>query len=450
MVQIDLLPPAPPPAPQERLEVPGHSSKTHCIAARVAAITQMNDEEKVVENLFIVARNRNKARLRAHGIQDPVEDELSEDESLISIDSPAPSRPQTPPPRLDTLAAIGSALKALSPQSLINSILGKRQPEAEERYEDRVKRLKLASAPQIKRAPGEIMTLPHHPELLELEAARFYVPLSLFTNQGQLVLADKLSQVKTIRINSGRAGAWKQSYVDTENKLFEREDLLAQEVWSQAADEMVDWALEAKTDDIFHRRLGEHFAWLKYQLMQGREFTLIRDLDIRFRKEYRRRLFEFSAAVYSEELTRLSSIHTETRLSSELAALRAQIAHTRSAASEPPPSRPSVARFSQSFPTGQSRPPSDPVCLICSRRGHRAGDCAQSAFPDGTPTKSKWVDGQLIGAQRARLCIKWNSSGRVGSVCSPHRNPNTVHACSFCHSTSHHAFSYACLPRPPA
>ncbi|KAG5223276.1 reverse transcriptase/ribonuclease [Salix suchowensis] len=346
-----------------------HVSKTHCNTERVAEISLLDVEEKDIENMFIRARNRQKLKARENRLANPDVDAPSDDESLITVPSrpatPPTTPPQTPLPTLrdSALASLGSAIQSLSPRSLMQTILGKRTLDNEESREERIKHLKMASAPEIRRAPGQVLVLSHKTELLELEAAGMYMPLTLFTRTGELVLADHLDDVRTIRRNS-KPGEKRNLYIDVNDKRFERELDLSQEAWTFASDEMVEWARDAKSDDRLHIRFGQHFGWLKYQLADGRDFSLVRELDIKLRKEYRRQPFEFSGDIYSEELRNLSVKRLELRMAAEMALLRSQTTSlagpSRSTFSEPLPSRGRARGFGrpfQSFQSGQARPP---------------------------------------------------------------------------------------------
>ncbi|KAJ8473852.1 hypothetical protein ONZ45_g16147 [Pleurotus djamor] len=199
-------------------------SKTHADPERMAVIAAMSIEQKVDENILISARNTIRDRIRARSQDDG---DVSDNESLISIPD-IPDRDDTPPPppRPETPPATDlwrSVLKAVSPTSLL-SLLGSKRP-SDLSYEERVKRLKTASVPEVSCAPGQVMVLPYCVEILELEANRSYVPLSLFTRHGQLVLADKLHQVRTVRINSSRPGERKNLFINVDSPLFEK-DLL--------------------------------------------------------------------------------------------------------------------------------------------------------------------------------------------------------------------------------
>ncbi|KAF9491550.1 hypothetical protein BDN71DRAFT_1433857 [Pleurotus eryngii] len=336
----------------------------------------------------------------------------------------------------------------------MQTILGKRTLDNEESREERIKHLKMASAPEIRRAPGQVLVLSHKTELLELEAAGMYMPLTLFTRTGELVLADHLDDVRTIRRNS-KPGEKRNLYIDVNDKRFERELDLSQEAWTFASDEMVEWARDAKSDDRLHIRFGQHFGWLKYQLADGRDFSLVRELDIKLRKEYRRQPFEFLGDIYSEELRNLSVKRLELRMAAEMALLRSQTTSlagpSRSTFSEPLPSRGRARGFGrpfQSFQSGQARPPSDPVCLICARRGHRIDTCTFKTLPGGFPVKTRYVDGSPVEPNGKPCCISWNTNGREGTRCTPHRKSDMQHICTFCLSPNHYAFSFTCQSNP--
>ncbi|KAF9495912.1 hypothetical protein BDN71DRAFT_1430596 [Pleurotus eryngii] len=101
--------------------------------------------------------------------------------------------------------------------------------DLEETHTECIKHLKMASSAKVNPAPRQVLVLPYKDELLELEAAKFYTPLTLFTC---------LHPVE----NTLKPGEKKNMYIDINHKLFPKEDTLPQEIWTLAGEEMVKWA----------------------------------------------------------------------------------------------------------------------------------------------------------------------------------------------------------------
>ena len=78
-----------------------------------------------------------------------------------------------------------------------------------------------------------------------------YIPLTLFTLKGREVLSDRIHDVHQKKINPRGKGESKRLLVNVHHPLFGREEDLSEREWSEAAEEMVEWALTAKNTTDF-------------------------------------------------------------------------------------------------------------------------------------------------------------------------------------------------------
>ena len=113
--------------------------------------------------------------------------------------------------------------------------------------------------------------------------------------------------------------------------LFRREEDLKEREWSQAAEEMVEWARTAKKGPKLGEHLGEHFAWLKAKLAgcnalaKDIPFSAVLATGIELQKMYCRVPFTFSAPYYQSILDKFVSQIATLSLRSEVNSLRSQI-----------------------------------------------------------------------------------------------------------------------------
>ncbi|KAJ8455521.1 hypothetical protein ONZ45_g18925 [Pleurotus djamor] len=284
----------------------GARSRTHADALRVAEIAAMDKAEKECQNMFIKARNADRERRARAG-----DDVVSDAESLISV---VPTRPPSPVARSPPSAVGTPPPVADQPTTFLDAATLKRL--GEESHDERAKQLKLASEEEVHLEPGQVINHPFSIHLLELENQKFYTPLSLFTAEGQSVLAKSPDKVRTIRRNTLVSGEKKNLYIDVNNPLFAAEESLSVSAWLLALEKYTLFALESRSDNLFFIRMGQHFAFLKDKLASGVDFSVILELDILLRKRYRITPFKFSPSYYETELATLFSRH----LASQVAA----------------------------------------------------------------------------------------------------------------------------------
>ncbi len=179
---------------------------------------------------------------------------------------------------------------------------------------------------------GDVFNLEYSDEILELEAEREYIPLTLFTVHGREVLHDRLHDVRRKAINARKKGEPKKMLVDVNHTLFGREEDLGERDWNQAAEEIVEWAKTAKKGPELGERLGEHFAWLKAKLSGAGPvsfsqipFAAVLKTDIELRRLYRRTPFLFNPSFYQSTLDKHFNAFQATTLLSEVASLRSQL-----------------------------------------------------------------------------------------------------------------------------
>ncbi|KAL0569426.1 hypothetical protein V5O48_012543, partial [Marasmius crinis-equi] len=84
----------------------------------------------------------------------------------------------------------------------------------------------------------------------------------------------------------------------------------------------------------------------------------------------------------------------------------------------------------------------DPCCLLCAKRGHTS----RQHEPSHGPALWARVEGTKIAnpSTKRLICTSWNIY--VNKVCST--ACTFEHACTFCGSTSHKAFSWSCMEQP--
>ena len=451
-----------------------HKSITHLDPARKKLIDAMDKDDKSLENSAIEIRNKKREKRRRDlasllatnpgATQVPI----SDDESLITVSSGHGKQ------RSPGSSFVNGLKKIFSP---ILRVAKRSNDDPDESRDDRLKRLRGDFEPEVDMIVGDVFNLEYSDEILELEAEREYIPLTLFTVHGREALHDRLHDVRRKAINARKKGEPKKMLVDVNHTLFGKEEDLGERDWNQAAEEMVEWAKTAKKGPELGERLGEHFAWLKAKLSGAGPisfsqipFGAVLKTDIELRRLYRHTPFLFNPSFYQSTLDKHYNAIQATTLLSEVASLRSQLSSLAnpsstslgSAMSIDPPAGPSNSsgrggffrgrgRFLSSslFRGGQTDKASGAVCLICAVRGHRIDACKSTVFADGSPIKAKLVGGDLIQiANNQIICIFFNVQGP--EKCKKHSSSKPAeHACSFCLSKDHHAFSWKCRSAPP-
>ena len=168
---------------------PSSRSYTHTDLLCIRQILLMDTDDKRLENAAIEIRNkqRDKRRKAITPHSSVTLSDISDDESFITVSTDQNKRSPG--------AAIVSGLKKLlSPILRASKCSG---DDAEASWADWIKRLHGEFDQEIDMAVGEVFSLDYSNEILELEAEREYIPLTLFTVQGCDTLHDCLHDVQT-------------------------------------------------------------------------------------------------------------------------------------------------------------------------------------------------------------------------------------------------------------
>ncbi|RXW12108.1 hypothetical protein EST38_g13745 [Candolleomyces aberdarensis] len=416
---------------------PGRS-KTHADPARCQEISRMSLVEKMVENAAIKGRNTLKALKRSMvkekavlvragsvsagagvvgsagagtsrsagtGISQAAED-ISDDESLISI----PEEPDAvPQPELGALEKLTSVLllamgkRPASPSSSGDTLFGS-------------KRVRLALAVESSSGIG----------------IKGPVPLD---SHGKFTMA-KI-------INPASPG-------------LTQEATMTETQWSFATRTMALWAGEVKSDTVWQQWLLGHFKWVASMRVSGRidsfETALAFDIDMRMR--YHRSAFSFSPERWQSELVFFIQ-QREVRMRKDIQAeenrsrnrQQRDSNYTSSSGYGDSSKGKKPFRSEQAGGNGTAKVPACPICLT---EGHRVGECTATKRSDGKPLYAKLAsDGKGLAAVvgGALICLVWNIFGRASPRCSEHGENPALHRCSACGSGDHHALSFACLKR---
>ena len=199
---------------------PPSRSYTHADPPCIRQILSMDKDDKRLENAAIEIRNKqhDKRRKAIMPFSHATLSDISADESFITVSTDRNKRSPG--------AAIVSGLKKLlSPILRASKRSG---DDTEESRADQIKRLCREFDQEIDMAVGEVFSLDYSDEILELEAEREYIPLTLFTVKGHDILHDRLHDVRQKTINAHRKGEVKKMLVDTNHALFGKEEDLTE------------------------------------------------------------------------------------------------------------------------------------------------------------------------------------------------------------------------------
>ncbi|OAX30742.1 hypothetical protein K503DRAFT_806797 [Rhizopogon vinicolor AM-OR11-026] len=92
------------------------------------------------------------------------------------------------------------------------------------------------------------------------------------------------------------------------------------------------------------------------------------------------------------------------------------------------------------FRKGKGTSTDGPLCLICSRNGHKASDCTYTHSVKNAPVACTWRDKLLLKSSSAIICISYN----IGHCATSKHSPDLLHICSVCGNKSHSAISRSC------
>ncbi|KAG2758107.1 hypothetical protein P692DRAFT_201799195 [Suillus brevipes Sb2] len=95
---------------------------------------------------------------------------------------------------------------------------------------------------------------------------------------------------------------------------------------------------------------------------------------------------------------------------------------------------------SKPFWKGKGVSTDGPLCLLCSRNGHKASQASQTHTLKNKAVVGHWKDKILLKSDRMIVCISFN----IGKCLAPKHGPEFTHVCSVCRSSSHHTANRAC------
>ena len=482
--------PPQPPAPQQHgasgaqqvgaQQIRNHISKTHCDSTRVAEIALLNKGGKRLENALIRTRNEMKAMTRLRRATEPIYAQQcpdpSDDESVITTSSSGTAAGQLLAKSLDLFrAASPKALTALA--SVVHKVSDafKTTTTAPTLSDNEIRdSLRFASIPEVSVEPGMVLAPSIPVPYYELAKANFYMPLTMFTDDNLRWAHANMAKLKNMKNNNYKPGEKGLLYVNVEHERFAGEDRMEYILWIQAVPNFLRFALESRTDDIYHCWMDSHFSWVMTQANKGQlGWDIILDFDIHMRNRYRTEHVQFSGLLWDSELKSIvqSRILSHPSMQSSSASGSQKNSGSRSSVSSFLPSlgwnrsrkddRPdrndnrsaspraerSSSRFFQPFRAGRTVDLTQSVCLICARVGHDVKSCSSRKFPDGSPVISAFIGKCFVFVSSNKLiCIDYNVSGK-GDECRRHRQ-GALHECSFCGSSDHHALKFSCKKDP--
>ena len=216
--------------------------------------------------------------------------------------------------------------------------------------------------------------------------------------------------------------------------------------WDIACSRMLEWSKTAKSDDGLFIFLSKHFSFCSSLLVDCMPFDAVLKFDVKIRRGFAVTPSPFDAqnwefvwnSTYTQYLAKKQEAQaqdTESRMSSlEAKLFRKNIID---ALHTPPPAIPK--NIKQSY---------NPICLLCGERNHQALNCSSARGSvyckfNADPKKGSKI---ITSVGNNPICSSWNASGKANTKCQSHKAAS--HACSFCGSQSHHAFSWTCKSKP--
>lgn len=94
----------------------------------------------------------------------------------------------------------------------------------------------------------------------------------------------------------------------------------------------------------------------------------------------------------------------------------------------------------KSFRKGKGASSDGPLCLICGRNGHKAGDCTHTVTVKNAQPVCMWQDKLILKSSSAIICISYN----IGRCIKARHGDDVIHVCSVCGSKSHAAVARSC------
>jgi hypothetical protein len=292
--------------------------------------------------------------------------------------------------------------------------------------------------------------------VINLANSRLHVPLSLLT---AATIERMHTDPSCITMKKGLVlSDLKKSVLDT--SVFPAESTLTPVEFYEASENFMELLRIIGGPTVI-----EKFTAHRQFCLARRRFTNHYDAVLAFDTEMRRLFFTtktfLSEAAYerrwNDTLTMVSHTKSEestANANKEVARLSALAARLESGGGSSsryqpyPPAKPksdgtnasSSTDGSKSFRKGKGASSDGPLCLICGRNGHKAGDCTHTATIKNTQPVCSWQDKLILKSSSAIVCIGYN----IGRCIKAKHGDDVVHVCSVCGSKSHATVARSC------
>ena len=281
------------------------------------------------------------------------------------------------------------------------------------------------------------------------------VPLPFFLNKNLCHIIDKAATLPTVKSNPLAGETKGITIIDVEklSATLGREGSLTCSQWTKATFQMYRFQKERDSEGLdrpFARWYDEHFNFFNTQDDRDEMYDSWKSVELLLFQEFRSQPTHFDSGYY---MTKYEQAKSEARILAHINSIgkpdRDRFASSvRSGGGNNGKSfRPSNPH--NSFPSGSSRPPLPPCCILCAQRGHgvfeHANLSSPAKFTDGKPVWAKFANCTLRAPDNREICIRYNIKGDHHGC--THDKDERAHICSFC-GKAHFAFSWSCRARP--
>lgn len=413
----------------------GTSSSTNnaTSTASSSSTSQMSHDQIVAENL-----RRSTANIILQQRRDAGEINVPADDLLIPV------------PPLPTGTALQQWLSAYSQMSPNSQALGTASLPSKVVSRPNTATIAKVLFDSSKEAPaGEGLDSTYnfgiHSFIHDLLMAGQYCPLTLFTNANTERLHREGHSLKRSKINVNGS-----PYHLLDLSQFENELDMDQLSWQEAYQRYLTWIKDIG-DSVSLERWTNHFVTLSKDDAVRKNFRAIIEFDMETRQNYTLWPHRYD---HADWLRRLQNKKYETmqdvmfRTQERLSRTELADRNTSSSARYEPYNSSSKAKSrktdeSESFRDGKSSKTTDPMCIICTRTGHRFSACTEETSSKGAQNYAKYADGALCKRSNgSQLCVTYNLNNPRRSCKREHPEQ---HLCSFCGRAEHSALSRACI-----
>jgi len=286
------------------------------------------------------------------------------------------------------------------------------------------------------------------------------LPLTFFRNKNLRYIIDHGATLPTIKSNP-REGETKGCYILDIAKLtnnFGTELNIDFGQWHEAANNCYRFQRSRDKNGesgSFARWWCQHFEFFNNQEDKIELYEAWKHLELRLRREYRTQPTQFDANYY---VSQYEMCKTEHKIRQEFMQINNRFNNRDDNSrggfgSGNRNARPFSSRFrgasTPSFPSGSRRTTLPVCCILCGEKGHPVSEHYNGSVPpkgsDGKPIWARIVNAILCTPEGRPICINYNVMSSRGCTLT---KCERAHACSFCGSKNHHAFSWICRSRP--